>query len=343
MKKFFLSSLFLLFASHAYAVCNYAYTVCPSGCDSNVLNTVVTTVETECASPSSPITITISGSWSSADTNAVGISGITLSATNTLTIATSGDARHNGTLGNGYRIVTTATTTSGIVMGSGANYVRIDGLSIDISSNTANSQNGAIDNYNGASSDIRVSNCIIKPGKNIAIRVSRCYSTIWNCILIKGNAASGGIEAAESAQQAFTTKIYNVTSPELGYLGQIASLFKNNFFASYSSNNGYSGSSTNNASVNTTAPAVNTYYTNVSPTFVNSAAGDYHLSPSDTALKDLGANTCGDASPLNYTTDIDGQTRTGTWDIGADEYVASASGGGGAIIRNSIIRNSIIR
>lgn len=51
-------------------------------------------------------------------------------------------------------------------------------------------------------------------------------------------------------------------------------------------------------------------------TFVNAAGGDYHLSASDTGARNLGLT---DPSSGVYSDDIDGQTRSGTWDIGADE------------------------
>jgi hypothetical protein len=61
--------------------------------------------------------------------------------------------------------------------------------------------------------------------------------------------------------------------------------------------------------------AINTTnFTNVTATTENWAL------PSGSALKDVGTNTSGDPSPFNFTTDINGATRTGTWDIGADEF-----------------------
>jgi hypothetical protein len=57
---------------------------------------------------------------------------------------------------------------------------------------------------------------------------------------------------------------------------------------------------------------------------LNSASNNYHLSSFDTAAKDAGVNLSGDVN-LPFNTDIDGQTRSGTWDIGADEYVVSLS------------------
>jgi len=53
-------------------------------------------------------------------------------------------------------------------------------------------------------------------------------------------------------------------------------------------------------------------------TFVNYAGNDFHLASSDAGAKDYGT----DLSSI-FTDDIDGETRSGTWDIGADEYVAA--------------------
>lgn len=47
---------------------------------------------------------------------------------------------------------------------------------------------------------------------------------------------------------------------------------------------------------------------------------------------DTGTDTTGDSAPLNFTTDIAGTTRTGTWDIGA-----FAAAGSVAIRRRSVI------
>ena len=55
----------------------------------------------------------------------------------------------------------------------------------------------------------------------------------------------------------------------------------------------------------------------VTPSFV-SAPSDLHLSSSDTAWKDQGGDLSAD-SRFALTIDGDGETRTGTWDIGADE------------------------
>lgn len=51
------------------------------------------------------------------------------------------------------------------------------------------------------------------------------------------------------------------------------------------------------------------------PTYVDEGARDLHLASSDTAARDYGMELS-----VWFTTDIDGETRSGSWDIGADEY-----------------------
>jgi len=53
-------------------------------------------------------------------------------------------------------------------------------------------------------------------------------------------------------------------------------------------------------------------------TFVNTGTEDFHLAPADLGAKDAGTNLSSD-SALPFTSDVDNQTRSGTWDIGADE------------------------
>lgn len=55
-------------------------------------------------------------------------------------------------------------------------------------------------------------------------------------------------------------------------------------------------------------------------TFVDADNDNFHLASNDAGARDYGTSLSG-----TFTTDIDGETRSGTWDIGADEYVSSAS------------------
>jgi hypothetical protein len=59
-----------------------------------------------------------------------------------------------------------------------------------------------------------------------------------------------------------------------------------------------------------------------SVTFVNAAGGDCHLSSGDSTAKDQGTDLSSDGT-YAFDDDIDGDTRSGSWDIGFDEYVAA--------------------
>lgn len=52
-------------------------------------------------------------------------------------------------------------------------------------------------------------------------------------------------------------------------------------------------------------------------TFVNAASDDFHLASSDAGAKDFGTSDPGSGL---FSNDCDGQTRSGSWDIGFDEY-----------------------
>jgi hypothetical protein len=55
-------------------------------------------------------------------------------------------------------------------------------------------------------------------------------------------------------------------------------------------------------------------------TFVDAPNGDLHLDSTDIGALNFGEDLSTDLF-LSFTDDIDGETRTGTWDVGADEYV----------------------
>ena len=149
-----------------------------------------------------------------------------------------------------------------------------------------------------------------------------------NCIAWSDTDSSFGFSTDASAWARANVKNYNCTA-YVGYVsfsddqicynciadGTIGSYFTSGSPAITGSNNySYDGSgpSTNLRSGSST--------THVS--FVNTSTGDLHLNSGDTMAKDYGLSDPGSGL---YSTDIDGQTRSGSWDIGADEYQSGQS------------------
>ncbi|MCK5013631.1 MAG: hypothetical protein KAS66_07415, partial [Candidatus Omnitrophica bacterium] len=77
-----------------------------------------------------------------------------------------------------------------------------------------------------------------------------------------------------------------------------------------------------------------TIYTNMygSVSFIDETGTppDFHLSPTDTVAKDKGTDLSSDSN-LAFSNDIDSSTRSGTWDVGADEWTYRTWDGEGGV------------
>lgn len=91
-----------------------------------------------------------------------------------------------------------------------------------------------------------------------------------------------------------------------------------------------------NLTEDATSPDGGTYQSKA-VVFNNQASDDYHLGASDTYAKDAGDTLSADGD-YPITLDIDGTTRSGSWDIGADEYV-DGGGGGSSPVVSALIAN----
>lgn len=214
-------------------------------------------------------------------------------------------------------------------------YVKIDGLQVKAitSSNT-----DGISRENGPAGTAWISNNIIWGvlsantysdgicGHNQDAN-GRLYA--WNNIIYgylydTGNINQGGIYCDAGYCNAYNNTVYG---SNIGFVHNGgAYTVKNNI--SYNNQTGYgvwggafAASSTNNLSgpSQTDAPGSNPRNA-VTVSFVNASSSNLHLSTGDAGAKDHGVNLSSNPD-ISFNTDIDGQTRTGTWDIGADEYV----------------------
>lgn len=87
----------------------------------------------------------------------------------------------------------------------------------------------------------------------------------------------------------------------------------------------WDAASTNNISKRSDAPGSSPQNATV-VAWVDSTNFDFHLKSTDTKAKDAGVNLSADAT-LPFTNDMDGNVRSGTWDIGPDEQGATGSCG----------------
>lgn len=265
---------------------------------------------------------------SAADTTPVSFIGTTTSATyyiyvKALSSATYG--RHQGVWSDSkYRI----TVGHATCLLTDDNNIRISGL--QLSTSVTSSASIPVVHLYSIEGEVYVIDNIMKDSGNgtyslrgINAEVATAGVTyIWNNIIY--NLGTNGVGIYFTASPGtLEHRVYNNTVYGTGYGFSVESgvvIAKNNLLYSCSSGSyggAYDPGSTNNLSQDGFAPPYNTYYINKTVSFV-SAGSDFHLAATDTDAIDKGADLSG-----TFTTDIDGQIRTGTWDIGADEYVAT--------------------
>ncbi len=218
----------------------------------------------------------------------------------------------------GYTAVINATDTS---------FIEIDGLQIQ----TTGTAIGISSTVN--SSVIKIhDNIIVGPGTGSAgIYVSDNNTGTGGTAHIYNNIVYGFLRAGQGVGgEGYGIMLYlhgtlynnTVLNSDYGIYTYSYPVAKNNLVQNCT--NGYyrlfDASSSNNISQDASSP--NAELRNKTVTFLNAAAGDFHLSVDDTVAKDAGADLSADPiKPFN--TDADGQTRPfgSGWDIGADEFV----------------------
>lgn len=272
------------------------------------------------ATPATPLVINIIGDWTgSTDTTPVIISGVTTSASNYLLIRAIGVARHEGIWSlSKYRLYVSNDTC--ILLET--KFCRFDGLLIGRSSSNANFQSGIRMNPLTGSTlnDIRISNCVIRqPGNNsygecgVLINNNDAIVLLWNCIFYGTSIYGLSFNAGFAAPQAASVSAYSSTF--IGgfngfYSDATVNILKNCYGGGYRSYEGVSITKTNCGSSDAFGSIGFHNIPNDITTFVNVTPGsqDYKL-VTGSSLIGVGAVTSGDASPLNFTTDITGKTR----------------------------------
>ncbi|MCK5416600.1 hypothetical protein KAI92_04190, partial [Candidatus Parcubacteria bacterium] len=256
----------------------------------------------------------IDGAWTSADNNAVTISGWETGEYNYVKIYTTDSARHNGKWDEGkYRLETTNNSGYGIRFYE--DYTKLYGIQATAPSLGIYAR---VISGEGASNE-RVAYCIVKNTNNDShnIGIYR-VSYVYNNIVYDFNNNSSGI--AEGEGYKYNNTVYNCARG-IAYGGTVI----NNIVQDCT--DGYYGSSNASSDYNISdisgdQPASGAHdKTGITVEFIDADNNDFHLDVTDTVAKDAGV----DMNVLGFgfqvtSDDIDGHSRHDVgWDIGADE------------------------
>lgn len=280
-----------------------------------------------------------------ADTTAVTITGYTTTASDYIQIECESADRHDGKWNTSkYRL----TVTDATALTVSENYVRLVGLQISVAMTSQATRYGIVFSGIDLANDIRVSHCLIKQcggstyyGGGVGTADTDLNLTVWNTVIFSPSSVNSTGNRAVVLSCA-TANLYNCTILG-GYYGIQASagtVAAKNCYAGKLVAGGscYSGATltlttcassdtTGSASLQSIAADTSTGAGHAGFTNVTAGSEDYHLQ-SGSALIDVGTSDPGGGL---FSDDIDGVTRSGTWDIGADEYV-SASGPAKAVL-----------
>lgn len=279
---------------------------------------------------------TISCTGSAADTLPVTQAhlGFVTSATNFVLIQ--GENRQPKYDTSKYRI---ELTDGDCIYNNNPSHIRLDGLQCQVTVTTSTGNDYtcfrlATANNSSANIDHRISNCFAKIvvsggatdnvfgyiNSNPVTFTGTCR--IWNCVAWGGNA---GFSSDGSAWATANLSNFNCTAygNEFPYID--VQICKNCLGANATGGAGVYVSTGTSGHTNNAADDGSVGGTNARPSvvfsFVNTATGDFHLQTSDVGAKDGGL--INPAAGLFFD-DIDGETRTGAWDIGADEITRTA-------------------
>ncbi len=327
-------ALILLFSLNAVAVTNRTVTVKSSGGDYTSLSAAIAGEAGDLVSLDRQLTIEC---YAMADTTAIRIDNTawTTDATRYILITVPSTERHAGFYSTSkYRLEVANDNALELDYGE---YVTLEGLQVYSTGNYATLSLGT---GTAAASNITIRQCIIRGSSSITYKgplyITGSGSALANTYvynnLIYGTYTLSGIGRCIQFDTVGNYYIYNNTLASCGtgmYRNNGTVVAKNNL-VSVTTQLGYgtfaAGTDYNRTNVSTLGYSVtgggNTHdAASRTFTFVNSGSSDYHLQESDVGAKDQGVSDPGSGL---FSSDIDGETRFGTWDVGADEYPSAS-------------------
>lgn len=272
-----------------------------------------------------------------ADTTVLTIAGPVTSSTNTITIKPSASYKHSGVWSNSiYRY-------------SAAGSFRIDINNVIVEDMQIESTNSSSPyRLQGTFSNQIAKRCLIRTAATnntigvVSGSASANAGQLHNCLLWTRSTGAGKGIVDTSTSTGASYKLYNCTiiasnsgstafDMKIGGVNLVT--VKNCIIYGFGTflAGGGGALDTTNSSYNATDLATATggsndkvnqsFGTGGATTFVDPTNGDYRLLSTDTVAKDSGE----DLTSLGVSGDIDGTTRSGTWDIGFDEVAASTT------------------
>ncbi len=298
-------------------------TVKPSGGDYTSLEACMNANEQDLTAADKYFDVEIDGTWSSADATPVLIHNYTTDSTRYINIYTTSTARHLGVYSSScYRIEGTMGGSTAFAISS--NYVTVTGLQMN---QTYTGYGYGLNITDGVSYAV-IDKCIVMAAGSVALRNWNNTSTgiiFKNTIAKTTKTDSHGIATLSGIQILNCIAVGNGNGSGISRSGGTP-IVKNCYAASgagvaYSASMTITTSASDDGSESTATVA---YSTSSGAYFTNVTAGseDFHIGALS-ALKDAGTDLS-----ATFTDDIDGNTRptgAGTWDIGADEYIAAGT------------------
>lgn len=234
---------------------------------------------------------------------------------------------------------TNPTPEPGCLYNNLPDHFRVDGLQIVLKITDGDDYvglKGSNGNQTASDVDTRLTNNVVKcdrsgpSGSDIGIesRFPSGGATASGVNYVVNNFVYGcrtGFDSDWNGSRIFNNTAYFV---DFAFSGNSGTIFKNNYSFVVAGGNGWPGTygvdDTHNASNDGTHPTTNGK--TCTPTWADEGYLNLRIQSGDTCLKDSGTNDPQGSGLFNN--DFDGIARSGTWDIGADEYVVSVALGG---------------
>jgi len=267
----------------------------------------------------------IEGTWNNPDTDALVIDGWITDATRYIKIYTTSEARHGGVWDNTkYRIET--SVFNGVAVLIQEDYVVLEGLQVD--SSGGGNPKGITADYSFVNGIISLDSVIAKSSSNSGrgfeggasshnfyVRNSIAYG--WDI----GFYLQGSLNEVKAVGYSLTSINNNYGFNAFYAYKCVNCLASGNSLGDFARSSSYPITLENSASTDGTVDDFGGLNNRVNQVFVfeNAIGNNYHLNGLDLGAKDFGQDLSTDLV-FPFSTDIDGEVRSGPWDIGADEY-----------------------